>query len=169
MGWTHRGIEIDLRGERFAAKVGDKNVILPSVSAVKKAIDKHLEAKAKEVSISLPVIVRIRRDRRIDNKRDRVIHCVITGLDATTMRAVGIVIPEGWSGRSVLPDTAENVKLLEALVDADEAQTAAQEAIEGRSVGTSFAGYGRSKNTYSEALALLHQSYERAKKGKSAE
>ena len=168
MAWNHKGFEIDMQGAFFATEIDNKRISLSSLNGVKKAIDKHLDAKAQEVTISLPVVIRIskgRFSREAGTDHDKVIHCVITGVDAETKKVVGITPPAGWGVYCVLPDTPENTKALETLIAAEEDVSKAKRNIEGSSVGTSFVGVGRKGNSYSEAIELLKKSYERANKG----
>jgi hypothetical protein len=161
-----------MQSASFVAQIGDKRVALSSLNAVKKAIDKYLDAKAAEVVLKFPVVIRITKGRffREDNDDpDKLIHGIITGVDAESKRAVGLEIPKEWNIHTTLPDTPANVKRLEVLIAAELAESKAKKAIEGRTVGLSFAGHGRKPNSYSEAVELLKQSYERAKKAESAD
>ena len=172
MAWRHRGFEIELLGASFCTDVGSKHISLSSLNAVKKAIDKHLDAKAQEVTLNLPVVVRIAKERSYrqeSGEPDRVVRGVITGMDQESRAATGLDIPDGWTQHTVLPDTPDNVKRLRVLIQAEAAHEKAEEAIEGREVGMFFHGHGRIKRPYSESVQLLVESYKKAQKAESTD
>lgn len=113
MAWNYKGIEIEMRGEKFYAAMDDTAIVKPSLAAAKREIDKRLDAKAKLVTLNLPVVVlRVSFISEDDEKRPDIIEkAIITGVDESN-RILGIASLEGYRTCYALPYSVENAKIL---------------------------------------------------------
>jgi hypothetical protein len=114
MTWIHNEIEITMQGPKFHATCLGVNILKPSLSSVKKAIDKLLEDKAAAATINLPVVI-LRRPRSsfgVEDKPVLVENAVITGVDPATHTVLGIEPPDGYQNVDIIPDSKTNVALL---------------------------------------------------------
>lgn len=157
--WQHKGFDIALEGSQFATTINNRRVRSSSLEAAKKAINKHLDAKAVEVALNLPIVMVTQREGVVEIKRG-----VITGVDANTLDVVGQNIDSirGY-GRSIpMPDSEESVKVYREYVEAEKALALAKDALHARIINVRLGAFGRSKRTYGEAVQLLQQNYKSA-------
>ena len=159
MAWTYKEIEITMQGASFVAEVNGKRILKPSLKAVQKEIEKCLEEKAKEVTLSLPVVIlRIESSLWTYNQGkfpERIDHAVITGINPTTKEVVGIEPPDKYRNAYMLPDTPANSELLKVWLEADRAERAAKQAIEEIQMSKRFGD----KVSYAEAVAYIQKQH----------
>jgi len=171
MEWNHKGVMIEATAAgTFRAVFDGTHISKGSLSAVKKDIDKRLEEKAKEVTLSLPVVVLRASDRFSGTKRE-IDSAVITGIDRNSLKAIGhnIEAKAGWKNDEILPESKENKKLLHDYVQAEAEFNRLKELVDRRSVDTYFgsAFSVRNKIQYHEAVKKLEESYAKAKKSEA--
>lgn len=166
--WQYKGFTIELTpSASFAAEIGDKYYSGSSLSAAKKAIDKHLEEKAKDVKLSLPVVM-VLGNSRFDETNFIIKQGVITGVDQKSIEVQGL--DERRNFEYTLPDSKANMELSLEYVKAQKVLTALKKKLEARSINLQLSGYSSLKKTpYHEAIKTLQDRYEAAKKAKSEE
>lgn len=158
MTWMHKDVEIQLEGATFIATLSGKRMGASSLAAAKKAIDKHLDIKAQEVVLNLPVVV---------FSGTKSLATVVTGLNTTTLELIANP-PIPWLfGGYTLPDDEESREVYAAMVAAEKALMAAQKALKARHISTHFYTSRRPFTTYGEAIVMLQKSYDDAKKGEA--
>lgn len=168
--WNHRGFEITMQGANFAVQVGGKRVLASSINAAKKAVDKHLDAKATAAVLNLPVV--FFRSPRIGfrgSKREEgsIMHGAITGLDPETRSVVGVKDMDGEKDECVLPDSESNTALILEFIATEKKYNELRTKIDSRSVSVHFNSYGRKKPLYSDQVMKLQEGYKRAVRGEA--
>lgn len=157
--WKHRDFDIELRGERFGVKIGTEFIFRASLNAVKKAIDKHLDERAKAAKLSLPVVILLKRGRHAKEDEGPVIsHAVITDVDPTGMCITG----SAGEGSECLPDSPANESILRHLFETEKLLESLKSKVNERTVRRSFRSFGRHEMSYSEMVADLQKSYDNA-------
>lgn len=157
--WQHKGFDISLDGAQFAVQIDNRRVRSSSLAAAKKAIDKHLEKKAMEVGLNLPVLLVYERNG--DVKRG-----VITGLDTVSLEVMGENVDgcKGYGRATVMPDSEDNVQIFRAYIAAKHAYESAKDAFDERTVSVHFTPFGSRKDTYAGAIQELQARYAAASK-----
>jgi hypothetical protein len=159
-----------LSGDRFRYDLDGQRKSSPSLAAARKAIDKHLAAKAEEQShdISLPVVVlyKPRFYCRDTAPAPFVRQEVISGLDPHG-RILGLNPPDDMECTIVLPYSPENEAALRTLLLAEEALGRALKAVKDKRLLAYYGGKSSRGRPYGAMVQELLASYVTAVKGKS--
>ena len=134
--WSGIAIFIDEDGY-FSAKVEDIEFREPRLEGLRLKIDHALKPEARKVKMALPVLI-------LDSEREKFVETKLTGASRNNRE---LQFDPPLSGRfsrhntHVIADTPENRKRLSAMIAANKAWNAADEAIKKRKIEVH--GYGR--------------------------
>jgi hypothetical protein len=162
MSWRHKGIEINVTSDGiFKAHIDDLEVIADSRANCEKKIDDAVRIGLRR-TVSLAVVGLLEFTDHYGSKKDKregeIFHAILTGVNRST-RALQIdEVPKGFELARTIPDTPENVELLERW------KLASAELREvNRKLGDCFlkpSGYGRIEaGDYEKVLSAIEETY----------